>query len=158
MNIIKESEIDELSVSLSGSRISHLLAGCQAELSLKNDINDRTVPDPTNINEAVMMMKPEEIEAFSSQIIHGYTKNMLWGNGMYIMTLTPEKGKEPCLPYGLCVANTYTKMTTGSKCVVIVIKNQMAVSITTGKGIKITWMVAANRIPLWKFCLECWRS
>ena len=37
MNIIKESEIDELSVSLNGLRISHLLAGHQAELSLKND-------------------------------------------------------------------------------------------------------------------------
>ena len=64
MNIIKESEIEELSVSLNGSRISHLLAGCQAELSLKNDTTTSQVPDPTDLNEAVKMMKWEEIEAF----------------------------------------------------------------------------------------------
>ena len=44
-------------------------------------------------------------------------------------------------------ANTYTKVTTGSKCVAIVIKSQMAVPITIGKGIKIVWVVAANRVP-----------
>ena len=71
MNIIKESKIDELSVSLSGLRISHLLAGHQAELSLKNDTTAWSIPDPTNINEAVQMTKFEEIEAFSSQNVHG---------------------------------------------------------------------------------------
>ena len=68
MNVIKESEIDELSVSLSGLRISCLLAGHQVELSLKNDIIARSIPDPTSINEAVKTMKWEEIEAFSSQL------------------------------------------------------------------------------------------
>ena len=77
VNVIKESKIDELSVSLSGSRVSHLLAGCQAELSLKNDITARSVPDPTNINDSVTMMKPDEVEAFSSQIVHGHTKTVI---------------------------------------------------------------------------------
>ena len=57
VNIIKESEIDELSVSLNGLRISCLLAGCQAELSLRNDTNTRPIPDPTDLNEAVKTMK-----------------------------------------------------------------------------------------------------
>ena len=93
------------------------------------------------------MMKQEEIEAFSSQIVHGHTKTVLWGNGMYVMTQAPEKVEEPWLPYGLCMANTYTEMTTGSKCVAIVIKNQIPMQITIGKGVKITWVVAANRVP-----------
>ena len=76
VNIIKESEIDELSVSLNGSRISHLQAGYQAELSFKNDTTARPIPDPTNLNKAVKMMKQEEIEAFSSQIVHGHTKTV----------------------------------------------------------------------------------
>ena len=50
VNVIKESKIDELFVSLSGLRISHLLAGCQVELSLKNDITSTSVPNHTNIN------------------------------------------------------------------------------------------------------------
>ena len=63
------------------------------------------------------------------------------------MTQAPEKGEEPCLPHGLCVASTYTEMTIGSKCVAIVIKNQMAALITIGKDIKITQVVAVNRAP-----------
>ena len=57
MSIIKESEIDELSLSVNGSRISCLLAGCQAKLSLKNGTTTRLIPDPTDLNEAVKMMK-----------------------------------------------------------------------------------------------------
>ena len=82
-----------------------------------------------------------------SQIVHGHTKTALWGNNMYVMAQAPEKGKEPCLPHGLCMATTYTKMTTGSKCVAIVIINQMAALITIGKGIKIAWVVVVNLVP-----------
>ena len=52
------------------------------------------------------------------------------------------------MPHGLCVVKTYTKMTTGSRHVAIVIINQMAALITIGKGIKITQAEAANRVPL----------
>ena len=72
---------------------------------------------------------------------------MLLGNNMYIMTQAPEKGEEFCLTHGLSVANTYTKMATGSRCVTIVIKNQTAAPIIIGKGIKVTQMVAVNRVP-----------
>ena len=116
------------------------------ELSLKNDMMTRPIADPTDLNEDVKTMKQEEIETFSSQIVHGHTKTVLWGNNKYVMTQSPEKGEEPCLPNGLCVANTYTEMTTGNKCCHSD-KNQMAVLITIGKGGKITWMVAANRVP-----------
>ena len=85
--------------------------------------------------------------SFSSQIVHGHTKTVLQGNNMYIMTQTLEEGEEPCLPHGLHVANTYTKMNTGSKHVAIMIKYQTAVLITIGKDIKIAWVVAANRVP-----------
>ena len=72
---------------------------------------------------------------------------MLLGNNMYIMTQDPEKGEEPCLPHGLNVAYTCTKMTTGSKHVAMEIKNQTAAPITISKGIKIAWVVAVNRVP-----------
>ena len=51
-------------------------------------------------------MKQEEIEIFSSRIVHGCTKTVLLGNNMYVMTQVPEKGGEPCLPHGLSAANT----------------------------------------------------
>ena len=64
VNIIKESEIDELSVSLNGLRISCLLAGCQPELSLNNKRTASPIPDLTVLNEALKTLKLEEIEAF----------------------------------------------------------------------------------------------
>ena len=66
---------------------------------------------------------------------------------MYIITQALDMGEESCLPHGVSVANTYTEMTTGSKHVAIVIKNQTVTLITIGKGIKITWVVAANGKP-----------
>ena len=45
------------------------------------------------------------------------------------------------------MANTYTEMTTRSKNVAIVVKNQTAVPIIISKGVKVAWVVAVNRIP-----------
>ena len=49
--------------------------------------------------------------------------------------------------HGLSIVNTYTEMTTRIKHVAVVIKNQTVVPIIIGKGIKVTWVVAANRVP-----------
>ena len=98
----------------------------------------------SNWFKAVKTTKWEEIEAFLSNIIHGHAK---LGNNKYVMTQAPEKGKEPCLPHGLSMVNTYTEMTTGSRHITVVIKNQTAAQIIVTKGIKVTKVVAANRIP-----------
>ena len=66
---------------------------------------------------------------------------------MYVMTHAQEKGKELCLPHSLSVANTYTEMTNRSRFVAIMIKNQTTAPIVIGKSIKVTWVVAANRVP-----------
>ena len=64
VNVIKENEINELSVSLNGLRISNLLAGHQVELSLKNDTTASPIPGPTDLNEAVKTMKQEQNRSF----------------------------------------------------------------------------------------------
>ena len=66
---------------------------------------------------------------------------------MYVMSQTPEKGQAPSLPHGLSILNRYTEMTTESKCVAIVIKTQTAVLIIIGKGVKVTQVIAVNRVP-----------
>ena len=68
---MKESEIDALSASLNGLRIAQLLSCHQAELSVKSDTTAPPTVDPTNLNEAVKTTKRDEIDAFSSKIIHG---------------------------------------------------------------------------------------
>ena len=66
---------------------------------------------------------------------------------MHMVMQILEGGDEPCLPYGLSVMNTYTKMTTGSKRVAVVVKNLIATLITIAKGIKVTQVVATNAVP-----------
>ena len=70
INMIKESEIDELLVSLNKLRISQLLACHQAELSIGTKTAANQTVDPADLNEAANTIKKEEIDAFSSKIIH----------------------------------------------------------------------------------------
>ena len=115
VNIIKEHEIDELSVSLNRSRIFHLLARHCAEFSVTSSVTAHQTLGLTYLNKAVKLTKREEIDAFSSEVIHSHTKTMFLSNSMYVMTQAPEKGEVPCLPHGLSMLNTYTQMTTGSR-------------------------------------------
>ena len=96
--MIKESEIDELSASLNGLRISHLLACHQAELSVRGEGVAHQTLDLTDLSEAVKMIKREEIDAFSSKIIHGQIKTMLLGNSMYVMVQTLKGVMGPTCP------------------------------------------------------------
>ena len=70
INVIKESEIDKLSISLNELRITYLLTCHQAKLSIKGKTAANQTRDPTDLNEAVKMIKKEEIDTFSSRIIH----------------------------------------------------------------------------------------
>ena len=70
--------------------------------------------DPTDLKEAVKTTKKEEIDAFSSKIIHGKMKTMLLGNNMHVITQVTKGGNEPHLPHSLSVVNTYTKVISGA--------------------------------------------
>ena len=70
--------------------------------------------DPINLNEAVKMTKKEEIDAFSSNIIHSQMKTMLLGNNMHVMIQSLKWVDGPHLPHGLNMVNTYTEVTFGS--------------------------------------------
>ena len=72
--------------------------------------------DLTDLKEvAVKMTKKEEIDAFSSKIIHGQMKTMLLGNNMHVILSLLKGGDGPHLPHGLSVVNIYTKVISGSK-------------------------------------------
>ena len=72
---------------------------------------------------------------------------MFLGSNMPVMMHVMEEGDGPCLPHRLSVMNTYNEMATGSKAVVVVVKNLAATLITIAKGAKIAQVVAANAIP-----------
>ena len=66
---------------------------------------------------------------------------------MHVMTQVLNEGDGSHLPHGLSVVNAYAEVISGSKGVVVVVKNLMAIPITITKGIKVTQMVAANAVP-----------
>ena len=61
------------------------------------------------------MTKREEVDAFSSKIIHSHTETLLLGNKMYVMTQSLKGGDGPHLPHSLGVVNTYTEVISGSE-------------------------------------------
>ena len=113
INMIKKSKIDKLSISLNGLRISHLLACHLAEFSIKSNIAANQTMDLMNLNEVVKTTEKEEISAFSSKIIHAWTKIMFLGSKMHMMMQVLEEGDGFCLPHRLKTMNTYTEMATG---------------------------------------------
>ena len=145
--MIKESEIDELSVSLYGLRRAQLLACQQAGFSIQRETVANQTVDPTDLNEVVKTTKKEEVDAFSSKIINGQMKTLLLGNNMHVMTQSLKGGDGPHLPHGLSVVNTYTKVISGSKRVAVVVKNLTAAPITIAKGINFAQVVVVNAVP-----------
>ena len=119
--MIKESEMDELVVSVNGLRIAQLLACHPAELLVQNKAAANQTVDLTALNEAVKMTKKEKIDAFSSKIIYGHTKTLLLGNNMQVMTQSLKGGDGLHLPHSLRVVNTYTEVTSGNKWVAQVV-------------------------------------
>ena len=103
--------------------------------------------DLTGLKEAVKTTKKEEIDTFSSKVIHGQMETMLLGNNMHVMTHSLKGGDGPHLPHGLSVVNTYTEVISGSKSVAVVVKNLTAVPITIAKGINVAQVMAANVVP-----------
>ena len=72
---------------------------------------------------------------------------MFLGSNVHMMTQTLEEEDGPCLPDGLIIMNTYTKILTMSKHIAIVVENLTTAPITITKGVKITQVMAANAMP-----------
>ena len=101
----------------------------------------------TDLNRVAKMTKKEEIDAFLSKIIHGWTKTMLLRKQHACNDSVTEEGDRPHLLHGLSVENMYTEVTSSSKWVAAVVKKLTAILITITKGVKIIKVVAANAVP-----------
>ena len=125
---------------------------------VKGEATMHQTVDPMDLKEVVKMTKEEEIDAFSSKIIHGQLKTILLRNNMHVMTQSLRGGDGPHLPHSLSVVNMYTKVISGNKQVAVVVKKLTAVPITITKGVKVTQVVAAKVVPLCNWHPELWRS
>ena len=84
------------------------------QLSIQRETVTNQIVDPADFNEAVKTTKKEEVDAFSSKIIHSQMKTLLLGNNMHVMTQSLKGCDGPHLPPGLSVVNTYTNMISGA--------------------------------------------
>ena len=102
--------------------------------------------DLTDLNKVVKTTKREEIDVFFHPNPKWLNKNHAPGKQHACNDADPEGGDGPCLSHSLSVVNTYTKVTTGSKQVAVIVKNLTAILITIVKGAKVTQVVAANAV------------
>ena len=113
--MIKESEINELLVSLNGLRMAQLLACQQAGLLIHRETVTNQTIEPADLNKAVKTTKKEEVNVFSSKIIHDQVKTLLLGNNMHVTTQSLKGGDEPHLPPVLGVVNINTEVISGTR-------------------------------------------
>ena len=144
--IIKESEMDELSTPRATAKLATQLSLQKAEVNEQLWDNVATKPiDLLNLNEILRMKEKEEIEPFSTWIIHRRLRLRLMGHKMHVMTTALVEG-EGTTPYGLQVQNVYTDLRDGSNSVLVVSKTTRK-AVVLNKGIAFAKVVATNEIP-----------
>ena len=75
-----------------------MLACQQTELLIKEEATMHQTVDLTDLKEVVKTTKKEEIDVFSSKIIHDQMKTMLLGNNMHVITQSLKGLMDPtCL-------------------------------------------------------------
>ena len=147
INMIKESEINELSLSLSGLKMAQLLACWQAELSIKKEATMHQTVDLADLKEVVKMTKKKEIDTFFFQNHTWLNEKHAPGKQIACNDSVHEGGDGLHLHHGLSVVTMYTEVISGSKQVAVVVKNLTAILITIANGVKDTQVMAVNEVP-----------
>ena len=147
MDVIKESEISKLAVPWASSRVSWLMRDVQAKLGqvVVNDVANKPIA-PLHVDEVVRVTSKCIIPPFGHKAIHGKVNLVLHGYKMNVMTHGLEK-QSPSLPLGIDVQTVYATLADGSNRVTVVLRNNTHYWLEIKKGMPITRMVAANKVP-----------
>ena len=147
VQVIKESEITQLAVPWAMSCFSYLIQGLQAQVGQKvrTDVGNENIA-PTSVDKVVWVSSKFQIPPFGCKAIHGRTGLLLMGYKLNVMTHGLEK-KSPQLPLGVKVLSSYATLTTGSKRITIVLRNNTNEWVEIQHGVLIARMVTVNMIP-----------
>ena len=147
MEVIKESEISELAVPWTSSRVSWLMRHMQARLGqvVVKDVANKPI-SPLNVDKVVRVANKCTIPPFGHKVIHGKVNLILHGYKINMMTHGLEK-RSSSFPLGIDVQTVYATLADGSNRVNVVLRNNTRDWLVIKKGIPITRMVAANEIP-----------
>ena len=147
MEVIKESEISELTVAWASSQISWLMRDVVAKLG--QVVVDDTANKPIvslHVNEVVKVACKCTVPPFGYKVIHGRANLVLHGYKMNVMTHGLEK-HSPSLPLGIDVQMAYATLADGSNRVMVLLRNNTRDWLEIKEGMPIARMVTANEVP-----------
>ena len=145
INIIKEKEIDALTMPWVNAWVAHLLSVWRAAATVK----DGQTTGNSNLggyNEMVLIRNTETIDAFSSHVITAKANADHTSKRIDRMTqaLCVE---DSSLPQGLMVQNAYKELRKGSKNIVMKMRNSMAYSQTLREKTVVARTLGVTRVP-----------
>ena len=151
INVIHESEIDNLAMPWSTVRLARLLS-CWLGMVVPGPERGETPEEgacggspEVNIDELVMVQESVGLGPFQTEIIEGCVKPLL-GSTSYMM-ITPLRAEgwqceTKLLPLGLHVLHTYTRLKNGSGRVSLVVRNVSDSQIFLKKGLPVARVVS----------------
>ena len=145
VNVMKEKEIDALTMPWANVWVAHLLLVCRMTAVKVGDVAVEEC-GPDDYNKVTFTQNVEAIEAFSSCVVSVKAEKAYTGGCINVMSqaLQTEDGS---LPQGLTVQNMYTELRQGSKNAVMVVRNSTAYPWTLQKKTLVTRAVVATLLP-----------
>ena len=145
VNVMREAEMDALTMPWANARAAHLLAiRRMAPVKVRSDSNGGHITR----QDGFMMhtQKVETLEPLSSHVIPMKMTEAYMGDHLNIMVqaLYVQDGT---LPPGLTVQNTYTELRKGSKKTVVVVQNHTAYPQTLQKKMPVARAIPVQLLP-----------
>ena len=144
VNVMKEAEIDALTMPWANARVAHLLSVCRM-MTMEVGGNIAKESSPDGYDQVMFTQNIETIEAFSSHVVPVKVERAYTGECSNIMVQALWT-KDGSLLQGLTVQNMYTELRQGSKKAVVV-RNSMAYPQTLWKKTPVARPVAALLVP-----------
>ena len=152
INVICESEIDNLAMPWSTARLSQLLS-CQLGTVVPGPEGAETPeegtcggPPEVNVDELVMVRESVCLGPFQTKIIEGCVKPLLRSTSYVMITPLKVEGQQhetKLLPLGLHILHAYTHLKNGRGRVSLVVRNVSDSQIFLKKGMPVVRVVSA---------------
>ena len=167
VNVIKESELDQLSTPWAMTWVPRLLchhgtAAPEARDEASPPVDEGATMSVASldqeIDEPVFMKESLRLGPFQTQIIECKTKPLL-GESAHVMIThlraceAQPDGVQP-LPLGLHILHTYTQLKMSSSKVSVVVRNMSDSPIFLKKGVRVVHLMSVSPVPLVELALK----
>ena len=163
INVIRESEIDHLSMPLATVRMVQLLS-CQKSTAVlaSGSVEAQSEgasrgPQEVEVDELVMVRESLHLGLFQTEIMVGWVKPLLGDMAHVMITPLSTEGQlwgSRLLPLGLHVLHAYTCLKNSSGKVSLIVRNVSDSHIFLKMGVPVVRVVSASPVPTMELSLE----